>query len=54
MAFPRMTDWRTHLTPDEAKRIAEIDRLKRDLLDERATLHNRAKQRRHRKAAESD
>ena len=45
-----MTDWREHLTPAEADRLAEMDRRKRELSEERATLHNRAKQRRHRKA----
>jgi hypothetical protein len=44
-----MTDWREHLTPKEAKRLAEIEDKRRNLTTERQTLHNRAKQRKHRK-----
>ena len=43
-----MTDWREYLTPAEVARLEAIDTLKRELLKERAALHNRAKQRRHR------
>jgi len=44
-----VTDWRKYLTAQELARLEELDTLKRALFDERATLHNRAKQRRHRK-----
>jgi hypothetical protein len=43
-----MTDWREHLTPDEAKRVDELDDTKRAIIKERKLIHNRAKQRRHR------
>ena len=48
-----MTNWREHLTPAEADTLAEMDKLKRELTEERAALHNRAKQRRHRKAGDA-
>lgn len=43
-----MTDWREHLTPEEAKRVDELDATKRAIIQERKLIHNRAKQRRHR------
>ena len=43
-----MTDWRDHLTFDEAKRLAVIEGKRRKLTIERQALHNRAKQRKHR------
>lgn len=48
-----MTDWRTHLTPDEAERLSEIERKRSLLTTERQTMHNRAKQRKHRKDQEA-
>lgn len=44
-----MTDWRTHLTPDEAEHLSEIERKRNLLTSERQAMHNRAKQRKHRK-----
>ena len=49
-----MTDWRAHLTPDEANRLAEIEDKRRKLTTERQALHNRAKQRKHRARTERD
>jgi len=43
-----MKSWTEYLNETELARLKEIDALKRALSNERITLHNRAKQRRHR------
>jgi hypothetical protein len=40
-----MTDWRDHLTIDEAERLAEIDRIKRELRKEARKIFDRARKR---------
>lgn len=44
-----MTDWREYLTPEEARLVDELDAIKRTITRQRQIIHNRAKQRRHRK-----
>lgn len=40
-----MTDWRTHLTPGEAKRLVEIDDERRALTREYRRIFDRARKR---------
>ncbi len=40
-----MTHWRNHLTPDEAERLAEINRIKRELSKEARKIFDRARKR---------
>lgn len=43
-----MADWSSYLTLEELDRLFIIDRQRRALTAERQTMHNRAKQRKHR------
>jgi hypothetical protein len=40
-----MTEWRNQLTPEEANRLAEIDRIKRELRKEARKIFDRARKR---------
>lgn len=40
-----MTDWREHLTPDEAKRLDEIEATKLELRKEARKIFDRARKR---------
>ena len=40
-----MTDWRDHLTPDEAERLRQLDQQARDGSKERRRIFDRARKR---------
>lgn len=45
-----MTDWRDYLTPEEAARLIEIDRLRDDFTAERRKIWDRCRKRMERKS----